>query len=357
MNIAGIGTICTRGRGIESFAHALQQGWKAPQFISLQSLPDKSFPVYPLNQESLMDKAVLGKMRRADRFSRMAALAAWDAVQDSGMALDGEHTMGIIVASAFGPHTTTFRFLDDILDYGEANVSPTAFSHSVHNTAASYIASLLDIRGPTITVSQFAFPFHQAILLAQAWLDEKRCDYVLVGSADESGRVMEYICSQKLRIADDGQIQPFHFSAAPKAVPGEGSVFFLMTSREDGRKYGELSEVALSSHRNEEEDKPDICILEADGMAGDETGYRDAVVPGAFAAGYSPLFGSMLTGSGFQCAAAALMLKEQIRYACPVQDNPGRVNICTVTETAEIHSIHCIRYHCGQKKAVIKLRR
>jgi 3-oxoacyl-[acyl-carrier-protein] synthase II len=373
MNIAGIGTIFTRGRGIESYSHALQQGWKPPQFTTHFSFSDKPFPfpVYPVDQELIIDKAVLGKTRRADRFSRMAVLAAWDAVQDSGIrgiTVDGNTvSLGVIVASAFGPHATTFRFLDDILDYGEANVSPTAFSHSVHNAAASYIASVLNIRGPTITLSQFVFPFHQALILAQSWLSENRCDYVLVGSVDECGKVMEYICSQKLQTADDGQIKPFHFSTLPKAVPGEGSVFFLMTQREDCRTYGELYEVALSDHHSDhhsgegkpdsEEDNPDICILETDGMAGDETACRNDIVPGAYVAGYSPLFGSIMTGSSFQCAAAALMLKEQIRYACPIQDNPYGLNLCTVTEPAEIKSIHCIRYHCGHKKAVIKLRR
>ncbi len=47
------------------------------------------------------------------------------------------------MATAFGPHVTTFNFLDDILDHGDAAVSPTTFSNSVHNAAASYIAMAL----------------------------------------------------------------------------------------------------------------------------------------------------------------------------------------------------------------------
>ncbi|MEW5802671.1 MAG: beta-ketoacyl synthase N-terminal-like domain-containing protein [bacterium] len=369
MYIAGIGIIFSRGRGIESFSHALQKGWKPPQFIEHASFSDKPIPLYAVDQEFIMDKAVLGKSRRADRFCKMAVLAAWDAVKDSGLSdvlLNGSMSpgedapsLGIIHATALGPHTTTFRFLDDILDYGEANVSPTAFSHSVHNAAASYIASVLDIRGPTITVSQFVFSFHQALLLAQSWLEEKRCDFVLVGSTDECGQVMEYICRQKLHIADDGRIKPFHFSASPEAVPGEGSVFFLMTQEKNlpaPARYGEVYEISLFDHQNEE-DAPDICLIETDGMTGDETACRNDIIPGAYVAGYSPLFGSFMAGSGFQCAAAALMLKRQIRYACPVQDNPYGVNLCTATEPSEIRTIYSFRHCCGHKKAVIKLRR
>ena len=117
-----------------------------------------------MDQATLTDKAVLKGMRRADRFSKMAVLAAWDAVEDSGIAIrGGEGRLGIILATAFGPQATAFRFLDEIIDHGDGRASPTLFSHSVHNAAASYVASALKSRGPTLTVTQFAFSFHQAL--------------------------------------------------------------------------------------------------------------------------------------------------------------------------------------------------
>ena len=106
-------------------------------------------------------------MRRADKLSKMAVLAAADALQDSGLENAKQRT-GIILATSFGAHQTTFDFLDDIIDYGEAQVSPTTFSNSVHNAAVSYIASVLDITGPTLTVTRFSFPFQSALQLAQA---------------------------------------------------------------------------------------------------------------------------------------------------------------------------------------------
>jgi len=64
-----------------------------------------------------------------------------------------------------------------------------------------------------------------------------------------------------------------------------------------------------------------------------------------------------MTGSGFHCAAAALMLMRQIRYAAPVQDNPHDANLCRVTEKVKIEKIQCIRYNCNHEKAIIKLHR
>ena len=357
MNVAGIGVVFAGGRGIDSYDDALRQGWMSPSLIELPSTQNKTFPVYRIELETITDKGFLRTVRRADRFSKMAVMAALDAVQDSGIVLDDKKSsLGIIVATAFGPHVTTFRFLDDILNYGDVNVSPTIFSHSVHNAAASYIALLLDSRGPTVTLTQFAFSFHHALILAQIWLHEERCEYVLVGNVDECGTVMDYICSRKLKIADDGRIKPFHFSASPVAVPGEGSVFFLVTRGKCPKKYCEIS--GVSGVGNDiGGDKPDMYILDADGMAGGETKYRNEAASGVKIAGYAPLFGSMMTGSGFHCAVGALELKNQIQYACPVQDNPYGVNVCTVTEQTKIEKIGCIRYNCVHEKAVITLKR
>jgi 3-oxoacyl-[acyl-carrier-protein] synthase II len=313
-------------------------------------------PVCSVEEKTIIDKAVLKKMRRADRFSKMAVLAAWDAVKDSGIEIDeGGASLGIILATAFGAQVTAFRFLDEIIDHGDASVSPTLFSHSVHNAAASYIASALGNHGPTLTVTQFGLSFHQALILARAWIHEGRCEHVLVGSVEECGTVMEYLCSQKLEIAEDGKIRPFEFSPSPSAVPGEGSAFLLLSREGRDKKYCELRGVFLDDEAGEGD--PDLRILDADGMSEDETCYQEIASQDVLIGGYSPLFGSMLTGSAFHCAAAAVMLKNQTLYACPVQDNPHDARVCTSTEQKNLERIQCVRYSCLHERAVIELSR
>jgi len=274
----------------------------------------------------LKDKRALSKARRADRFSRMAVLAAWDAIHDSGLLENiADETLGIIVATAFGPHESTFRFLDNLLDYGEPGVSPTIFSHSVHNAAASYIASALDKKGPILTIADFCFPFHNALIIAKSWLNQKRCKYVLVGMIDEISQVMRYICSQKLNLAGDGKIKPLDFSRNPVAVPGEGSVFFLLGNE---KGYCRISDVSL----NDKIKEANLYILDADGMCGDETPYKDLA---SKATSFTPLIGSMIGTSAFSCLAAAINLKNNF----------------------DLDKISCVRYNCGRKKAVIELER
>jgi hypothetical protein len=54
---------------------------------------------------------------------------------------------------------------------------------------------------------------------------------------------------------------------------------------------------------------------------------------------------------------AAVMLKNQRLYACPVQDNPYGVRVCTSTEKTKLERIQCVGYSCPRQRAVIELAR
>jgi hypothetical protein len=117
---------------------------------------------------------------------------------------------------------------------------------------------------------------------------------VLVGAVEECGAVMECICSRKLELAEDGRIRPFECRVSPSAVPGEGSAFLLLSGEGGPKRYCELRGVFFD--RGSAEGHPDLRILDADGMSGDETCYRD-LPAGRRDRGLFPLFGSMMTGT------------------------------------------------------------
>jgi 3-oxoacyl-[acyl-carrier-protein] synthase II len=337
MYIAGMGIVFNRGRGLKCLEDALTQGWAKP-----------SESAYRVPKEALTDKDALKEARRADNFTKMATLAAYDALTDSGIPPASKNRIGIILATALGPHATTFSFLDDILTYGDGAVSPTLFSHSVHNAAASYIALNLQTRGPTLTMTQFSDSFQQAIILAESWLSEKRCDFVLVGSVDQVGKVMEYICSQKLNLAADGKIKPFHCAKNPQAVPGEGSAFFLLANDPKYKKYCSISGLPDVSQN------ADLYILDSDGTCGSEEPYGRLNRQTPLAA-YAPIFGSMLTLSSFSALVGALTIKHQKLYPNPVTDNPHQLNILTADHIFSVHKIACLRYNCNQEELIIRL--
>ena len=355
MNILGIGILFSRGRGVECFEKALREGWQKPDEVTIHSAMDRRSFAYEVNPDSFTDKAILKKMRRSDRLSKMAVSAAADAMRNSGIEDINKERLGIIVASAFGAHGTTFDFLDGILDFGEASVSPTVFSNSVHNAAASYISSVFDIRGPTMTVTQFHFSFQYALQLAQAWLNEERCEYVLAGAVDQYGEVLHYAYKCKLGQAPDGQIKPFNFHPTFQ-VPGEGAAFFLMRKKTSKNVFCKVENIWFG--KDPDDDRPvNLNIIDTDGMLSDESVYLSSISPDIPTASYSPIFGSMMTGSAFHCAAGALMLKNQMFYANPVCDNPYVIPLLNDIRYSHIELIRCIRYNCHGEKSVIYLKK
>lgn len=355
--IRGIGVVSARGRGLAAFEQALREGWQPPEMENAPSAPAGMLPVYRVRGESLVAENLSRVMRRADRFSKMAVVAAADALKDAGLAGVAGARVGLVVATAFGPHVTTFRFLDDILEYGDGGVSPTVFSHSVHNAAASYVAMALDIRGPLLTLTHFHFAFHESLIAAGVWLAEGRCDYVLVGVAEEFGAVMGYICSRKISMAEDGRIAPFAFSAAPRAVPGEGSVFFLVGRADARGASAEMAGVAFGSLAPAAA-PPSVHLLDADGLALDESPYAKvaaAAGDGRLFGSYAPVFGSLMTGSAFHGAVGALMLKRQTLFACPAPYNPWGLPLCRDTAPAEVRRVWITKCGCRGETATIQM--
>lgn len=302
MNLQGTGIISTLGRGLEPLRAALRNGPVEPAHLAVPFQPDP-FPVYAVAKETLKDP-VLRRARRADRFSKMATLAAADAVHAAGVELDPART-GLLLGTAFGPHPTVFSFLDEIIEFGDTAVSPTLFSHSVHNAAASYISTALGLAGPAMTVTSFTDPFRQSLLIADAWLGQGVCDSVLVGCTEEIGSVMEYIVSQKLPLAD-GAMRPFFAPDGPAVVPGEGAVFFLL-NRETG---------AIALTPNSTACTPDLQIVDFE--------YSGPLPADAPCGCWSHLAGCSAIGGAVSCAAAVLMLTDQVLYdqTSAVEINP-----------------------------------
>jgi len=355
MMISGIGMISSLGLGMSRFEEALRNGWQRPSEVPAHARTGGMLPAYLVDLASLPDKSLLKKVRRSDKVSKMLVLAASDALTNSGIERNAQTRIGIIVATAFGPHVTTFSFLDDILDHGDAAVSPTTFSNSVHNAAASYVSMSLNIKGPTLTVTQFRFTFQAALQLAQIWLDQGRCDHVLAGAVDEYGEVLGYVADHKLTTARDGRITPFTFNPTCQ-VPGEGAAFLLLSRERTANTYSEIGPVRINSALDTNE-PVDLAIIDADGMLPDESAYRTSLSADVPAAAYSPLFGSMMIGSAFNVAAGALMLKQQMTYATPIQDNPHGVRLLTETGKARLGAVRCIGYNCYAEQAEVSLKK
>lgn len=350
MLILGLGMVGPFGPGVAAWESALDRGWQPPSQIGSGAIARLA---YRVDFEQVPDKALLRKLRRADKFSKMTVLAAAEALADSGLDETARGRVGIILATALGPHVTTFEFLDGVLDYGEAAASPTAFSHSVHNAAVSYVTSSLAIQGPTLTVTRFAFAFQEALRLARCWLDQGYCDHVLVGMAEEYGTVLGYLADAKRGTAEDGRIRPFALAQA-RPVPGEGAAFFML-GRDGAKAYARIDRVDIGTAA-QPAPAMDAILLEANGLVS-ESASLAALPAHTPVTSYTPLVGSLFTGSAFSLAAGALMLKRQRLFAAPVQENPHALPLVAVSGPAALKTIGSLEGDCRGRQAFISLTR
>ncbi len=102
-------------------------------------------------------------LRRADDLTKCLVGCASSAFNSTPLPTIPPEETGIFYGTSFGPLETNFRFLDTLLDDGEGQVSPTLFSHSVHNAAAGYLARIFTIHGPAITLTTYTWPFLTAL--------------------------------------------------------------------------------------------------------------------------------------------------------------------------------------------------
>lgn len=331
MRVRSIGAVTTHGRGLDGLIQAVKGG-ECGEVNPCKAGPDSTVPAFTVPDEALRSSKIPKSMRRADRLSRMAVLAAMEARDKNGLDEVDPERIGVILATGLGPHQRTFRFLDGLLEFGDDAGSPTDFSHSVHNAPAAYVSSVLQVRGPVHTVTDFDFGFQHALRLAECWLENDRSDVVLLGMAEELGEVMLHVCSRMLDMPAKGLMRPFAFAERPAIVPGEGSIFLALERLRPGRRG-----VQLGVEDRIEEDA-DILIADAEGMSGPETHYRRLCDGHRAVANYVPVFGSMMTGTACQCAVAARMLQEGQVYPNPVfeADNDIRTDLRGMAAPATI---------------------
>ncbi|OGV37387.1 MAG: hypothetical protein A2020_15020 [Lentisphaerae bacterium GWF2_45_14] len=114
------------------------------------------------------------QMRRTGTFHTSAIKAAVGTGL-SRLSAERLQNTAIILVSKFGDQDTTGNFIDDLIDYGMDQGSPIKFAHSNHNTAAAYLAKLLDIGGSGFTIVNFEEAFSNGLELAEANLNMGFC--------------------------------------------------------------------------------------------------------------------------------------------------------------------------------------
>jgi 3-oxoacyl-[acyl-carrier-protein] synthase II len=329
--ILGIGPVSALGCGIASLKDGLE-GTNRPAIRqhAIEIAAGKiSLPVYEAEIQGLDRFVPRASLRRIDRFSQMALLAANLAIEDSAAPLPEDTSrVGLIFGSAYGPALTSFRFLDGIIDYGDKCGSPTLFTNSVHNSLASLVSMSLRIFGPSNTMTCFHQTAKTIFQTAELWLENGVVDSVLIGLGDEYCPVLGYAAATSA--SKFSEIRPFDLEEC-SYIPGEGFICFLL-----GRE-SEACHATLSNG----DDGGDYIFLAANGELEGSHGYRHLLASGKRCAAHSPLFGSMPLGIGFDIAFAALSIRQGLIYPAPASTFKAPVSL------GEKESIACVQHWKG----------
>lgn len=341
MEINGLGLVGGFGCGKSALLKALADGRVTVEQVALR---DRQLPLYQADTAPLDTYLNKRALRRIDHFSRMALLGAFQALEDAGQPDIDRARLGVVVGSGFGPLATTFKFLDTVLDDGDAFASPTAFSNSVHNAAAAHIAMQLKITGPSLTVSQFDQSLVSSLLTARQWLAEGRVDAVLLGVVDEYHPVLGYCWEHYLGTAAATAMNPLDFTRTT-AVAGEGAAFFLLQGQSSGAgRYGSIVALEMgSAERGRPQSGAGPQILNCDGIPASGRLYRDHLNGTQAIACYTPLYGASPVSPAFDLAVGALSLERGRLFpstAPAVADGLGAL----VTDDAACSALDCLRF-------------
>ena len=176
LSVLGLGLVSKIG-AVEDIEAALAKEQIDPgRLASGPSLPVEIQAEYDISPQLV---------RRMGHFAKISLLSACRAMKDSGLKDLAGKRVGIIQGSVYGPIIAGIQAFDDLIDFGDNQLSPTNFSGSVFNTSSTYLSLAFGIQGPVLTHTSGMDTLYNSLLTAFFWLSSRRVDYVIVGIGDE----------------------------------------------------------------------------------------------------------------------------------------------------------------------------
>jgi 3-oxoacyl-[acyl-carrier-protein] synthase II len=312
--IRGAGVVGGFGFGLSSLAEAIRKQF-AHDSHAVASGPRSGAPVATAftARTDLLDRLIPPRtLRRVDHYARMAILASHLAVEDAGMGAAMPENTGLIVASGMGPTANTLELQSADAAAADHALSPIVFSNSVHNAAAAYISMLLKIRGPCLSINQYEMSVPLAFQTATDWLEEGRCQTVLVGSVDCFSKALHEAALnfRNSKNGDSGQI------AAPV---GEGSAFFVLTRP----KVQDPPHLFLQHVHVGEAIRPDDTRIPNALILNNGKGHNHLTDQFPTHSDFSHFYGAFPTSMGMDVAVAMLLLRTErlLRRSLPQLDS------------------------------------
>jgi 3-oxoacyl-[acyl-carrier-protein] synthase II len=241
--ITGVGTLGAWGAGADRLAEALAAGRAATSEVDRSAgyhLEESARRACLVPAGQLGSWLSPGEARRMSPPSKLAVAAARMALRCAGLPAADEDETAVVMATAFGPSSTTEELLKQILCASPESASPSLFMESVANAPAAQIAIAARARGPSLTICQReAGPLIAAGRAAGEVARGHACR-ALAGSADEMTPLLHALLDRfgaLARPGADGEEAARPFDRRRDGfLAGEGATLAVLESAEGLRQ-------------------------------------------------------------------------------------------------------------------------
>jgi nodulation protein E len=224
-----------------------------------------------------------------DPFTQFALMAAREAMEGSGLAIDGElaEQAGVVLGTSGGGLQTQDENYRLVYQEGRNRVHPLVVPRLMNSAAASHVSMRYNLQGPSFTVATACASSNHAMGLAMGLIRSGQARVVLTGGSESMLCFGGIKAWEGLRVMSRDGCRPFSKNRNGM-VQGEGAAIFVFEELEHARARGaailaEVTGFAMSS------DASDIVMpnqrgavramrgaLRDAGLAPDEVGYINA---------------------------------------------------------------------------------
>ena len=242
--ITGMGALTSLGATVPEFWSAVRAGQCG---IAPIRAYDTSSMAAKLAAEVSFDPAQAlapGDMRKMDRYTQLAVIAAREAVADSGITADNTdfNRVDVIASSGIGGMATTTREYSRGMDRGFDKISPFYIPMTIANIAAARISTEHGLHGDSSCIVTACASSNHAIGEAMRHIRHGYADAVVCGGSEAVViplAVGGFTSMQALHLGADPTRASIPFDAERSGfVMGEGAGMLVLESLENAQARG-----------------------------------------------------------------------------------------------------------------------
>ena len=174
-----------------------------------------------------------------DRFTQFAMLAAAQAIEQSGLILDGECATrsGVVLGTAGGGVSTSDESYRAVYQEGKTRVHPFVVPRLMNNAAASHISITYGLMGPSYSVATACASSNHAMGQAFQMVRSGVAPVMLTGGSESMLSFGGVKAWEGLRVMSRDACRPFSANRNGM-VQGEGAAVFVFEELEHARARG-----------------------------------------------------------------------------------------------------------------------